>query len=246
MRFCIPKENCQKFKTYFNSLSEIFENATFKFKTDGLEIFELDTAQILICNVFFPISFFSEYTTNVEYQEIIIPMFSFNKIIKYSDSKNELVLEYNKEFPDVMSIKFADCEFEIKLIYNDASNNVTIPEYHGNTFQVESEYFHKTIKQLSEFTETIHIKKELGTDKIVFTSTESTSTQTNCKSSINCVSINDNSVDACLSTKYLNFISKNYTFSDKIIIHFYDNYPLLFILNYKESVLKFYVARKDN
>ena len=248
MRFCISKENCQKFKTHLHSLSELFENATFKFRKDGLEIFELDTAQILISNVFFPISFFSEYTTDDVYQEIIIPLSCFNKIIKYSDSKSDLVLEYTKEYSDVMSISFDDSEFEIKLIYNDASKNVEIPDYNGTVFEIESNHFHKTIKQLSDFTETIYIKKIANEKKIIFMSTESTSTQANCKSSITCLGATDNYVgefSVCISTKYLNFISKNYTFSDKMFLHFYDQYPLLFILNYKESLLKFYVARKD-
>jgi hypothetical protein len=245
MRFCIPKENCQKFKTYSNSLSEIFENATFKFKNDGLEIFELDSAKIIISNVFFPTCFFSEYIIDDEYQEIIIPLSCFNKVIKYSDSKSEIILEYSKEFKDVMGIKFGDCEFEIKLLYNDASDSVSIPEYYGDTFEIESDHFYKTVKQISEFTETINITTNPNEKKVVFTSTNSTFTQTNCKSSVACISKSNNVYSACFSTKYLNFISKNYTFSDKIIIHFYEHYPLLFILNYKESVLKFYIAKKD-
>ena len=248
MRVCIPKENGQRFKTLLMSLSPTLTNIVLKFTQDGLHVSESNVAQTILISFFFEKEFFSQF--DMEECDIIkIPLLTFNQILKHCDLKDDLIIEFDKNNRDVLGIAFDNCEFEIKLLYSDESSQVTIPDYNGVIFELNSNEFQKCVKRLFEFTEDVYIEKVKDKNQLLFSSLKSTSSDSNCKLNLVC-NINENSninsitKQKCISTKYMNIISKNYTFSPIIKIHFFNDFPLLFEYTYNNCYLRCYIMGK--
>ena len=253
MRFEInDKKKCDIFIHIFNNLKNFTDNAIIHIDNDKMFIQGMDNSHVCVYELQLDNSWFSQWTVE-ESQEYGICLPIFNKILHtWSDKQNITIYSEN---PDKLEIEFTsdtkgdfDKFFQFPLMDID-SELLCIPETdYECDITMESHKVKHIVDELACFNDTINLKCD--EEKLCI---DATSSEGSMKVVINMDDIEslavveDKTVEATFSIRYLAYMCQFHKLSENCTIHMSENIPIQ--LKYEINdvcFMKLYLAPKMN
>ena len=247
----IDKKKCELFIYIFNHLKNFTDKLTLNISPEKLHIQGMDNNHICIYELFLQSDWFDTWEVN-ENDNFGIYLPTFNKILHICSEKQTINIHNNTD-SDSLNIFFTSDEkgefnkfFQIPLMDID-TDILAIPdtEYEVD-IEIDSKKIKSLIDELSNFNDTLNII--CNEEEITL---ESSSDEGSMKAIINIddiellAVIEDMTVKASFSIKYISQMCQFYKIADKCEIHISNGIPLLFKMDIdNESLIRFYVAPK--
>jgi proliferating cell nuclear antigen len=222
----VTYSNAKIMKAVIQSLSKLVDEATIKFKPEGIELEALDRAHIALIRLKFPKEMFSEYEVDQEFN------FGFNtqyllKIFKGIKRKEGISFEI--ESPEIVKLNILGA---VVRSYNIKNLDVTPPEIPSVNLEFEvnaslsSKGFNKAVQQISAVSDSIIISatedsiilKAEGENKIEIEFSKE-------NGSLQSIEITKQAISS-YSADYLNDILSLTTVSDYIVLSYAENKPI--------------------
>ena len=236
------------FKRIVDSIKDIINDAQWVIQDSGISLEAMDNAHAALVCVLLKSECFDKFTCNRQLS-LGINLASMNTIFKCA--ANEDTIHILTDTPDTITFQFTShpsrvAKYVLKLMNLDIQNQSIVDITYNTTITMPSVEFHRIVKDLSIFGNTIEIQSahdhfhfscagDIGSGQI--------NIQQNDTTTITC---NDN-IKLSFSSKYLNMFTKAICLSPTVCLHIHPSAPLMIqyeIGNF--GYIRYYLAAQIN